>query len=607
MFKTCACALCQGGFQAEALLEAGEPQTPLGEFSASGTWRWGSSDYGSTGGVVTYSFAGAGLTGPTGFFRGLSVDMAAHITSFDAKASIRAALAAWEAVLDIRFAEIADEGGNLGTGMMADIRIAMGGGLGANVLGKAYYAPYFGNSGRVAVSGDVVVTSDENWDERRFYLVALHEIGHALGLDHSFGVTAVMNASVNAALFGTGPTGTGLQQDDIDGGRILYGAGPFSGALTYRLPEGQGRMTLLGAVPGLAVTGNELANALAGSHAAESFDGAAGDDTLRGGHGADTLTGGAGYDIASYIGSAAPVSVSLTHDGGWSGDATGDVLASIESLIGSSLADFLQGSEDHNIIEGGAGGDTIDGRAGNDWISFETAGAAFAVNLDEGTGWAGDATDDSIMGVENIRGSRFADYLFGDWQANILRGDEGGDVLYGAANSDTIYYSTSPAPVRVDLSTNSATGGHAQGDTLVSVENVFATPYNDTLIGDSASNTLVGWFGADIMTGHGGNDIFRWTSMSDSDINARDRVTDFHRAHGDLLDFSAIDADTYFDDAPGDQPFAFTGTDSGSGRGEIRYLHEGGNTIVVVTPAFGRAMHIQLDGIITLEAQDFVL
>jgi len=347
---------------------------------------------------------------------------------------------------------------------------------------------------------------------------------------------------------------------------------------------------------------------LADQGAAAMLAGHAGDDTMDGGGGADTLDGGDGYDIASYAGAPGAVALSLHAGTGTQGDAAGDVFIAIESLLGSAFADRLTGSDDHNIIEGGAGADTIDGRAGNDWLSFEGAAGGIAVNLDTGSGWAGDATGDSITGIENLRGTPFGDYLFGDWQANILRGDEGGDVLYGAANSDTIYYSTSPAAVRVDLSTNSATGGHAGGDTLVSVENVFATAFGDTLIGDSASNTLVGWVGRDILTGNGSNDIFRWSALGESGTTAgtRDVVTDFWRVHGDLLDVSGIDARP---DAGGDQAFVFIGYLPFSAAGQLRYTFDGlGNTIVELrTEAAGTQMQVQLTGTLFLEAGDFVL
>ena len=578
---------------------------------AFGTYKWGpSSTVGSTGGVVTWSLVGAGLGSATSVFTGTTVDIGSR-GGFDHVAMIRAALQAWSDVANIRFVQVEDAGSNMGVGMMADIRIGMATGMRPGVAGFGDFPAYQGNGGRFPASGDVVLDANLSSSLAGFYVVALHELGHAIGLGHETAVSAIMNPSASSQLFGTGPFGTALQPDDIAGMRALYGAGPFSGALSYDMPTGQGPMTLIEAVAGLRVVGNAVGNAIRGTQAAENFQGGAGDDTLVGLGGADTLQGDAGYDVADYRASPDGVSVSLASGNGWSGDATGDVLATIESLIGSAVADVLIGSDDHNIIEGGFGGDAIEGRGGNDWVSYEFAAAAIAVNIavSVDSGWAGDATGDDITTIENIRGSAFGDYLYGDAGANILRGDAGGDVLYGAGNSDTIYYSTSPFSVSVDLSSNSATGGDAQGDVLVSVENVFGTAFGDVLVGDSASNTLVGWLGIDMMAGNGGNDIFRWSALGESGTAAgtRDLVTDFYRAHGDLLDFSGIDANA---NLAGDQAFAFIGFAAFSATGQLRYTFDGlGSTIIELNAQGSLAadMAVQLTGQTNMAAIDFIL
>lgn len=64
-----------------------------------------------------------------------------------------------------------------------------------NVLAHAFY-PY----DRAGLGGDIHFDADENWtDDRKnngdamdFYTVALHELGHSLGLAHSTVVNSVM-------------------------------------------------------------------------------------------------------------------------------------------------------------------------------------------------------------------------------------------------------------------------------------------------------------------------------------------------------------------------------------------------------------------------------
>ena len=85
----------------------------------------------------------------------------------------------------------------------------------------------------------------------------------------------------------------------------------------------------------------------------------------------------------TYVSSAAAVSINLAAGTASGGDAAGDVLTSIENLVGSAYNDFLTGDGAFNFIDGGAGNDTLDGGAGNDTL---LGGAG----IDRLTGGAGD-------------------------------------------------------------------------------------------------------------------------------------------------------------------------------------------------------------------------
>lgn len=107
---------------------------------------------------------------------------------------------------------------------------------------------------------------------------------------------------------------------------------------------------------GLMLTGNAAANIITGGN---------GSDTLDGGIGADTLNGGSGSDTAYYYASDA-VSIDLLQAGASTvyrasgGDAEGDRLISIESIIGSNVGgDVLIGDRNANILWGNGGDDVI--------------------------------------------------------------------------------------------------------------------------------------------------------------------------------------------------------------------------------------------------------
>ena len=63
------------------------------------------------------------------------------------------------------------------------------------------------------------------------------------------------------------------------------------------------------------------------------------------------------------------------------GDAKGDVLANIENLTGSALADALSGTAGDNVFDGGLGGDLIDGRGGIDTIDRKNFGHGLVQRL----------------------------------------------------------------------------------------------------------------------------------------------------------------------------------------------------------------------------------
>lgn len=80
------------------------------------------------------------------------------------------------------------------------------------------------SGGKEITDSDIVFNSDINWDiysgtlqndVRDFHRVALHELGHALGLDHESNSVAIMQPLISNI--------DSLQADDIEGANFIYG------------------------------------------------------------------------------------------------------------------------------------------------------------------------------------------------------------------------------------------------------------------------------------------------------------------------------------------------------------------------------------------------
>ena len=151
------------------------------------------------------------------------------------------------------------------------------------------------------------------------------------------------------------------------------------------------------------------------------------------------------------------------------------------------------------------------------------------------TGTAGNDTLNGGPDDDVIDGGDGDDVLYGYGGNDILLGGAGYDTLYGglgndtldggASGADSVDYSDSTDPVTVDLAHGTAVGIGIGTDTLIGIEYVYGSGYDDTLIGDANANVLTGGLGNDTLTGNAGSDWFRcWYYSSDT---STDTVTDF--------------------------------------------------------------------------------
>ena len=262
------------------------------------------------------------------------------------------------------------------------------------------------------------------------------------------------------------------------------------------------------------LTGLGGANNIQGLGGNNVLLGGGGNDTLRGGLGADVLDGGAGSDFASYAASATDIIASLADPASNTGEAFGDIYISIESLRGSNFDDTLIGDGSNNLLQGAAGADHLDGRGGADYADYRNSLVGLTVDLGNPANNTGEATDDTYVSIENIRGSAFNDTLVGNGSNNTLRGGLGADTLNGGAGSDFASYSDATTDIFASLADPASNTGEAFGDTYISIEHLRGGNFNDTLVGDGNNNLLNGGPGADVLDGGAGFDLADYTNAT---------------------------------------------------------------------------------------------
>jgi Ca2+-binding RTX toxin-like protein len=173
--------------------------------------------------------------------------------------------------------------------------------------------------------------------------------------------------------------------------------------------------------------------------------------------------------------------------------------------------DQITGSVGDDFIIGGRGADQLIGGAGEDTLSYATSLDGISVNFATKSASGGDASGDVIDQFENVIGSAFADALtgrageasklFGGEGNDVIRGGVAGDTLDGGTGNDTINYAASAFGVKVDLSTNFATGGDATGDVISNFESIVGSAFADELTSAGSSDSqLHGGTGNDILT-----------------------------------------------------------------------------------------------------------
>ena len=131
-------------------------------------------------------------------------------------------------------------------------------------------------------------------------------------------------------------------------------------------------------------------------------------------------------------------------------------------------------------------------------------------------GTPGNDTLNGTSGDDTINGLAGDDTLNGLAGADVLDGGAGNDTLNGGAGQDFASYADALSAVSVNLSLTTAQDTLGAGmDTLISIEKLIGSNYNDTLHGDGLANALFGGAGDDKLYGGSGDDSLYGSAGND--------------------------------------------------------------------------------------------
>ncbi len=251
-----------------------------------------------------------------------------------------------------------------------------------------------------------------------------------------------------------------------------------------------------------------------------------------------TLDGGDGLDTLDFSGAGVAVNIHTRNSfEQLIGTAFNDDLTASDFTVGARLqggagSDGLYGGSNGDWLRGGTGNDAIEGGGGVDTVDYGDRSGVNSVGLTLAEpGFTAVATiafsggeQDLVTNVENVTGGGSNDFLNGNSGDNTLRGlggpdylkgGGGSDVLDGGDGLDTVDHSLGATMgITVDLRISGAQLVSAQYgmDTFISIEQVFGTNFDDTLIGDGAANFFQGAGGYDAIDGGDGDDNIAFSS-----------------------------------------------------------------------------------------------
>jgi serralysin len=203
-----------------------------------------------------------------------------------------------------------------------------------------------------------------------------------------------------------------------------------------------------------------------------------------------------------------------------------------DRLIGNAVANRLEGGAGSDTLEGGAGADTLIGGTGDDSYLVDSQADVIFENSGEGT--------DTVTTTAGF-------YLYANIERLILA--EGAGDIFGVGNAEAnLVTGNAGANLIIALGGDDRVSGDGGNDTL------YGSDGNDTLLGGDAADVLYGEDGDDSLAG-GGDDAsdMLFGGAGNDTLDGASGLGDYDYLYGGTGD------DSFHVDSPADLVLEFTG------------------------------------------------
>ena len=243
----------------------------------------------------------------------------------------------------------------------------------------------------------------------------------------------------------------------------------------------------------------------------------------------------------------------------------------VDATNGTGSNETINGSSSADIIYGLGGNDFIRGNSGNDII------------------YGGDGND-------SLYGDAGTDFIYGEAGNDTFVSKAGNTYFDGGTDFDSANYTVLgfAGGINANLDTGLVTKSDGSTDTLVNVDRLLATAYDDTIQGGDAGETIEGRQGNDTIYGGAGND-FLYGNEGNDFIDGEGGFDTIKGGDGNDTIHGGDENDSLWGEAGNDNLYGYAGNDTLVGSLGNDIFYGGAGTNIANYSVLGGSITVDMD------------